>query len=171
MTSSANSVALAERISSEEFRRVLGYFASGVTIISGFYAGEPVGFACQSFSALSIDPPLVSFSVARTSTTWPRIESSGSFCVSILSAEQEKTCRAFAVSGADKFAGVKWTPGPATGSPALTGSLAQIDCEIEAVHPGGDHAIVVGRVRAFQAPETDADPLLFYRSAFSRSVA
>jgi flavin reductase (DIM6/NTAB) family NADH-FMN oxidoreductase RutF len=168
MTSTIQSSTLAERISSEEFRHVLGHFGSGVTVISGMHADEPVGFACQSFSALSIDPPLVTFSVARTSTSWPRIEASGSFCVNVLSAAQEKTCRDFAVSGADKFAGVAWTPTPDTGSPALTGALATIDCDVEAVHPGGDHVIVVGRVRALRTADDDAEPLLFYRAAFRR---
>ncbi|MEV0598859.1 flavin reductase family protein [Streptomyces sp. NPDC050315] len=166
MTTPAYSAALADRISPTEFRRVLGHFCSGLTIVAGMSDGQPVGFTCQSFSSLSLDPPLVTFSVARTSTSWPRIRDTGAFCVSILTAAQEKACRAFAVSGADKFAGVAWTPGPATGSPVIDGSLAWIDCGIEAVHPGGDHLIVVGRVRALQAAAADAAPLLFYRAAF-----
>ncbi|RSS75497.1 flavin reductase, partial [Streptomyces sp. WAC06614] len=98
-----------------EFRSVLGHFASGVTVITapatedGPDAG-PAGFACQSFASLSLDPPLVTFMVARTSTTWPRIARAGVFCVNVLGAEQGALCRAFAMSGTDKFAGVPHTP-------------------------------------------------------------
>jgi 3-hydroxy-9,10-secoandrosta-1,3,5(10)-triene-9,17-dione monooxygenase reductase component len=152
------------------FRQVLGSFCSGVTVITAVDrsrpAGEPVGFTCQSFGSLSLDPPLVVFSVARTSTSWSRIRPSGAFCVNVLTRDQEALCRAFAVSLADKFAGVEWTPAPVTGSPRLAGSLAWIDCVIEAVHPGGDHNIVVGRVQALDTADSPAGPLLFYRSAF-----
>lgn len=88
-----------------EFRRVLGHFASGVTIVTAHDEEGPAGFACQSFASLSLEPPLVVFMVARTSTTWPRIARAGAFCVNILGADQGGLCRAFAVSGADKFAG------------------------------------------------------------------
>lgn len=150
-----------------EFRHVLGHFASGVTVITtpDEDGGGPAGFACQSFSSLSLDPPLVTFLVARTSTTWPRIGRAGVFCVNILAAGQGELCRAFAVSGADKFAGVEWDPAPVTGSPLLRGSLAWIDCGIHAVHTGGDHLIVVGRVNDLAA-DPDAEPLLFYRGGF-----
>lgn len=104
-----------------EFRRVLGSFASGVTVVTAPAADDedgPAGFACQSFSALSLDPPLVVFMVGRTSTTWPRIARAGVFCVNVLSAGQSGLCRSFAVSGADKFAGVTHDPAPVSGSPA-----------------------------------------------------
>ncbi|WP_326692868.1 MULTISPECIES: flavin reductase family protein [unclassified Streptomyces] len=148
------------------FRRVLGDFASGVTVVTAPAAeGEagPAGFACQSFASLSLEPPLVSFMVGRTSTTWPRIARAGVFCVNVLSAGQSELCRAFAVSGADKFAGVAHSPAPETGSPLLEGVSAWIDCEIHAVHTGGDHLIVVGRVRALDAAEDEAAPLVFHR--------
>jgi flavin reductase (DIM6/NTAB) family NADH-FMN oxidoreductase RutF len=173
MHAPAHPPALQERIVPAEFRRVLSHFCSGLTIVTspGPGSGTPAGFTCQSFASLSLDPPLVTFSVARTSTTWPRIEPSGVFCVNILTTGQEALCRSFAVRGSDKFAGVQWTPGPATGSPVLPGSLAWADCTLEAVHPGGDHWIVVGRVRAVGTAEPDAAPLLFYRSLFHRAAA
>ncbi|MFE9610221.1 flavin reductase family protein [Streptomyces sp. NPDC006012] len=152
-----------------EFRRVLGNFASGVTVITAPAAdGEtsPAGFACQSFSSLSLDPPLVAFMVGRTSTTWPRIARAGVFCVNVLTAGQGELCRSFAVSGADKFAGVPHDAAPVSGSPRLTGVAAWIDCTIHAVHTGGDHLIVVGRVTALGAPETECAPLLFHRGRF-----
>lgn len=158
------------------FRAVLGHFASGVTVVTAPAqdpAGSPAGFACQSFASLSLDPPLVTFMVARTSTTWPRIARAGVFCVNVLGAEQEELCRAFAVSGADKFAGVTHTPAPATGSPRLAGVPAWIDCAVQAVHTGGDHLIVVGRVAALgtDPDAAEAGPLLFHRGAFGRFSA
>ncbi|GHA64837.1 monooxygenase [Streptomyces termitum] len=148
-----------------EFRRVLGHFASGVTLITATGPAGPTGFACQSFASLSLDPPLVAFMVARTSTTWPRIAAAGTFCVNVLGAGQAPLCRSFAVSGADKFAGVDWTPAPVTGAPRVTGAPAWIDCTVTAVHTGGDHLIVVGRVEALDAADESA-PLLFHRGRF-----
>ncbi|MET8746570.1 flavin reductase family protein [Streptomyces sp. NPDC004728] len=153
-----------------EFRRVLGHFASGVTIVTAHDPDDeegPAGFACQSFASLSLDPPLVTFMVARTSTTWPRIARAGAFCVNILGAGQGELCRSFAVRGADKFAGVAYEAAPATGSPLLDSVPAWIDCRIQAVHTGGDHLIVVGRVAAMGAVD-GADPLLFHRGKFGR---
>ncbi|MCF3166008.1 flavin reductase family protein [Streptomyces violaceoruber] len=154
-------------VAPEEFRRVLGHFASGVTVVTARDADGPAGFACQSFASLSLDPPLVSFMVARTSTTWPRIARAGAFCVNILGAEQGALCRGFAVSGADKFAGVGYADAPATSSPLLDSVPAWIDCRVHAVHTGGDHLIVVGRVEALGAAE-EGEPLLFHRGAFGR---
>ncbi|RDL09421.1 flavin reductase (DIM6/NTAB) family NADH-FMN oxidoreductase RutF [Streptomyces sp. HB202] len=154
-------------IAPADFRRVLGNFASGVTVVTARDADGPTGFACQSFASLSLDPPLVTFMVARTSTTWPRIARAGVFCVNILGAEQGALCRGFAVSGADKFAGVAYGEAPATGSPLLDSVPAWIDCRVHAVHTGGDHLIVVGRVEALGAEE-EGEPLLFHRGAFGR---
>ncbi|MGW7453587.1 flavin reductase family protein [Streptomyces sp. NPDC054787] len=158
-----------------EFRAVLGNFASGVTVITappgaGEEGAGPAGFACQSFASLSLDPPLITFMVARTSTTWPRIARAGVFCVNVLGAEQGELCRSFAVSGADKFAGVAHTPTPVTGSPQLDAVPAWIDCRIHAVHTGGDHLIVVGRVVAMGAAG-EGEPLLFHKGRFGRFTA
>ncbi|MFI8232127.1 flavin reductase family protein [Streptomyces sp. NPDC085900] len=154
-----------------EFRRVLGNFATGVTIVTA-HAGPgedtPAGFACQSFSSLSLDPPLIAFMVGRASTTWPRIARAGAFCVNVLGAHQGELCRAFAVSGADKFTGVAYDAAPVSGAPRLTGAVAWIDCAIHAVHTGGDHLIVVGRVEALGAAEAPDGPLLFHRGRFDR---
>ncbi|PKW09279.1 NADH-FMN oxidoreductase RutF, flavin reductase (DIM6/NTAB) family [Streptomyces sp. 1222.5] len=153
-----------------EFRRVLGAFASGVTVITAPApdgSGGPAGFACQSFSSLSLEPPLVCFMVGRSSTTWPRIARAGVFCVNVLGAGQEELCRGFAVSGADKFAGVAYDTAPVSGAPRLAGVAAWIDCTVHAVHTGGDHLIVVGRVDALGA-EGPGEPLLFHRGRFAR---
>lgn len=148
-------------------RQVMGHFATGVTIVTSMDGRDPVGFTAQSFQSLSLDPPLVLFSPQRTSSTWPRIQANGSFCVNVLGADQEAMCRAFAASGADKFRGVGWTPGPRTGAPVLNGVLAWIEGEIVAEHDGGDHVIVVGRVLDVKV-EHEGKPLLFYRGGFGR---
>ncbi|MFK0109863.1 flavin reductase family protein [Streptomyces sp. NPDC091217] len=158
-------------IDQSEFRRVLGNFATGVTVVTAPAAeGEPspAGFACQSFSSLSLDPPLICFMVGRTSATWPRIARAGVFCVNVLGAGQGELCRAFAVSGADKFSGVAYDAAPVSGAPRLAGAAAWIDCTVHAVHTGGDHLIVVGRVDAMGAGETPDGPLLFHRGRFAR---
>ena len=147
------------------FREVLGHFATGITIVTACEEGVPVGFSCQSFAALSLDPPMVILAPAKTSTSWPRIAQAGAFCVNILSEDQEAVCRAFAVSGGDKFDGVAWAPG-VTGSPVIDGSLAYVECTLGAIFEGGDHELVTGHVVAMDAAE--GAPLLFYRSGFGR---
>jgi 3-hydroxy-9,10-secoandrosta-1,3,5(10)-triene-9,17-dione monooxygenase reductase component len=150
------------------FREVLGHFATGVTIVTALEEGEPVGFTCQSFAALSLEPPMVILAPAKSSTSWPRIAQAGAFCVNILEERQEALCRAFAVSGGNKFDGVEWSPG-ITGSPLIAGSLAMVECTLGAIYEGGDHELVTGHVVTMEIGE--GSPLLFYRSGFGRFVA
>jgi flavin reductase (DIM6/NTAB) family NADH-FMN oxidoreductase RutF len=150
------------------FREVLGHFATGVTIVTASEDGEPVGFSCQAFAALSLDPPMVILAPAKSSTSWPRIAEAGAFAVNILAEHQEAICRNFAVSGADKFDGVAWTAGT-TGAPIIKGSLATIECTLGAIYEGGDHELVTGHVVAMEVGS--GSPLLFYRSGFGRFVA
>jgi flavin reductase (DIM6/NTAB) family NADH-FMN oxidoreductase RutF len=149
------------------FREVLGHFATGMTIVTALEDGEPVGFTCQAFAALSLDPPMVILAPARSSTSWPRIAKAGAFCVNILEEHQEVLSRTFAVSGGDKFDGVGWTPG-VTGAPVLEGSLAVVECRLGEIFDGGDHELVTGLVVAMDVGE--GAPLLFYRSGFGRFV-
>ena len=128
------------------FRSVLGHFATGVTVVTAMEEGLPVGFTCQTFASLSLEPPMVALAPAKSSTSWPRIARAGAFCVNVLSEGQEELGRTFAVSGGDKFAGVDWRPGP-LGAPVLGGSLAWVACELGIVHDAGDHELVTGRVR------------------------
>ena len=148
-------------------RSVLGHFPSGVTIVTGAVDGEPAGFTCQSFSSLSLDPPLVLILPGRGSTSWPRIEATGRFCVNVLAQDQQQLSTTFAKSGTDKFAGVDWRPSP-LGSPILTGATAWIDCTLYACHDGGDHLIVVGAVHDLEA-EPETAPLVFHRGAYART--
>jgi flavin reductase (DIM6/NTAB) family NADH-FMN oxidoreductase RutF len=146
------------------FRSVLSHFGSGVVVLSAITEDGPVGMTCQSFFSLSLDPPLIAVSPARTSSTWPRIAEVGHFAVSILAHDQEQVCRSFAVSGGDKFLGVDWQPAQHTGAPMLAGALAWLDCLVDAVHEAGDHYLVVARVLALEAGQ--GRPLMFYRGGF-----
>lgn len=145
------------------FRTVLGHFASGVVVVTGMHGRRPVGFTCQSFTSLSLDPAIVAIAPAKTSTSWPRIEPERRFGVSVLTEDQEALARVFASSGGDKFAGVGWSP-TASGVPRLHDALAWIDCDVAAIHDAGDHVLVYGNVTALEVGS--GEPLLFYRGGF-----
>jgi 3-hydroxy-9,10-secoandrosta-1,3,5(10)-triene-9,17-dione monooxygenase reductase component len=145
-------------------RDVLGHFASGVTVLTAVTEEGPLGFTCQSFSSLSLDPPLVAFAPARTSRTWPRLREIGRFCVNVLAEGQDDVSQNFARSGEDRFAGVRWTPSP-HGSPVLEDVVAWIDGDLWAEYDGGDHTIVVARVLDLGA-HPERRPLLFHRGSY-----
>ncbi|MCF7548711.1 flavin reductase family protein [Pseudonocardia sp. WMMC193] len=151
-------------VTPQAMREVLGHFVSGVVVITSVGPDGPVGFTCQSFSSLSLDPPLISFSPARTSSTWPKIREIGRFCVNVLASDHSQYSNGFARSGTDKFAGVSWTPAP-SGAPILDGVSAWIDCTLWNEYDGGDHTIVVGRVADLGA-DAERLPLLFYRGSY-----
>jgi flavin reductase (DIM6/NTAB) family NADH-FMN oxidoreductase RutF len=162
-----------ERVSSDPvvFRHVLGHFATGVTVVTGMDETEPVGFTCQAFAALSLDPALVTIAPALTSTSWPRIARSGVFCVNVLASGEDELARHFAVSGGRKFDGVPWTPST-TGCPVLEHVLAFIDCRIEAAYAGGDHVVVIGRVLDLgTGAAAGLGPLLFYKGTYGHFEA
>jgi 3-hydroxy-9,10-secoandrosta-1,3,5(10)-triene-9,17-dione monooxygenase reductase component len=157
-----------------QFRDVLGRFASGVTVVTSMSGGAPVGLTCQSFSSVSLNPPLVLFIPAKTSRAWPAIQRSGRFCVNFLAADQAELSNQMASKGADKFAGVAWEPAPGTGSPVIRDTLAYVDCQIHQVHEAGDHHIVVGRVLHLGLPDEETGiewPLLFYRGQYATTDA
>jgi 3-hydroxy-9,10-secoandrosta-1,3,5(10)-triene-9,17-dione monooxygenase reductase component len=151
-------------VDSRLLRDVLGHFASGVTVVTADTAEGPIGFTCQSFSSLSLDPPLVVFAPARTSHTWPRLRELGRFCVNVLAEEQTDLSTRFARSGTDKFAGVPWRPSR-HGSPVLDGVVAWIDCQLWAEYDGGDHTLVAARVLDLGA-DPGHRPLLFHRGVY-----
>lgn len=148
------------------YRQVLGHFATGVTVVTASVGGEPLGLAVNSFTSVSLDPPLVAVCIATLSSTWPRVREAGAFCVNILSEDQEAVCRVFAAHGPKRFTGIGFGPAR-SGAPILAGVLAWIDCTIEAEHPGGDHTIVVGRV-ADLGVAREYRPLVFYRGGYGR---
>ncbi|MDA8290790.1 MAG: flavin reductase family protein [Actinomycetota bacterium] len=142
----------------------MGRFVTGVTVVTALEDGVPVGFTCQSFVPLSLSPPLVALASAKTSTSWPRMAASGSFCVNVLGRDQVDLAEAFAVSGGDKFAGVAWGRA-ATGAPVLEGAVAYVDCSLVVAHDAGDHELVVGRV--VDTGWREAPPLVYYRGRYT----
>jgi flavin reductase (DIM6/NTAB) family NADH-FMN oxidoreductase RutF len=167
----------AGNIDEARFRQILGHFATGVTVVTGSdEAGDPVGLSVNSFTSVSLDPPLIAFSVGRSSTTWPRIRATGQFTVNILGADQEAVSRRFASTGTggtgaggadfDRFDGIGWHPSPA-GSPLLEGAIAWVDATVDAEHDAGDHVMVIGRVTALDVGQEGA-PLVFYRGGYGR---
>ena len=157
-------------VDSPAYRQALGHFATGVTVVTSLDGnGAPVGFACQAFAALSLDPPLVLFCPSKSSSTWPQIERSGRFCVNVLADEQRELSRVFGRSGADKFAGVRWSPA-ANGTPVLDGVVTWAACQVEAVQVAGDHLVVTGLVTEL-GPSTDSRPLLFYKGRYTTTAS
>jgi len=156
-----------ETIDQGEFRRVLGHFPSGVTVVTATVDGVPTGMTIQSFTSVSLDPPLVAFVPGVESSSWIRMQESNSFCVNILTAGQQDLCMTMASKDDDKFAGVDWEAG-ITGSPVLAGSLAWIECEHEGFHRAGDHDIVIGRVVSLRThtSDDDSEPMLFFKGGF-----
>lgn len=160
------------------FRNVLGQFCTGITVITTMHDGAPVGFACQSFAALSLDPPLVLFCPTKISRSWKAIEASGRFCVNVLHEKQKDVSARFGSREPDKFAGIDWTSSE-LGSPIIDGTLAHIDCTVHSVHDGGDHLVVFGSVHSLsddaageRSPEgyrhrQKPRPLLFYRGEYT----
>ncbi|NIF18686.1 flavin reductase family protein [Pantoea sp. Cy-639] len=153
------------------FRKALGHYASGITVITSHIDGEPIGFTCQSFHSVSMSPPLVSFSVMSGSASYPRIRQAGRFAVNILSGDQMAISNQFARKGTDKWQGVEWQHSP-LGNPIITGSLHWIDCEIHAEHAAGDHLIVIGEVKALDLQEVStAQPLLYFKGQYCNLAA
>jgi flavin reductase (DIM6/NTAB) family NADH-FMN oxidoreductase RutF/DNA-binding MarR family transcriptional regulator len=127
------------------FRRTLGQFATGVTVIATEQDGQPVGVTANSFSSLSLDPPLILWSIARTSRSFAAFSAASHFCVSILGEHQIDVSQKLSSAREDKFSGVSWQPGIG-GSPMITGAIATLECSAFAVQDGGDHIILIGRV-------------------------
>jgi flavin reductase (DIM6/NTAB) family NADH-FMN oxidoreductase RutF/AcrR family transcriptional regulator len=157
----------APAIAADMFRNVLSHYPTGVSIVTGDVADiGPVGLVVGTFTSLSLEPAMVSFMPAKSSTSWPKIQSSGSFCVNVLGANQGDLCKQFSARGGKKFEGVDWRPA-ATGSPILDGAMAWVDCRIEQVFDSGDHQIVVGRVVDLRV-ESDELPMAFLRGSFGQ---
>jgi len=151
-------------------RRVLGAFPTGVTALAALVDGEPIGLAANSFTSVSLDPPLVSVCVATTSTTWPRLRRADRIGVSVLSHRQEAASRRLAARGIDRFAGLAWQP-TEDGAVLLADASAWFDCSVEREIRAGDHDIVLLAVHGLGVAEPQAPPLVFHRSGYHRLAA
>lgn len=159
-----------KRVGGDELRRVLGHFATGVTVVTARCEGEPVGMAANSFTSVSLEPPLVLFCAGVESETWPLIRAADRFCVNVLGHHQSELAVSFARKGSDRYEGVELIE-DGEAPPRLAGAIAHVDCHIAAEHPGGDHTIVVGEVERLAVAEGEeaalAEPLIFYRGGFT----
>jgi flavin reductase (DIM6/NTAB) family NADH-FMN oxidoreductase RutF len=154
-------------ISAAVFRHAMGHFATGVTVVTSIGDdGEPVGTTASAVTSLSLDPPLVLVCFDRESLTLQAIRVHGAFVVNVLAAPQQHISANFARRGVTAaWDGVRHRPGP-TGSPRLDGVLAALECTVENRLPGGDHEIVVGRVREVEISDDGARPLLYWRGSY-----
>jgi flavin reductase (DIM6/NTAB) family NADH-FMN oxidoreductase RutF len=151
-------------IEKNELRRVMGHFATGVTVITSLRAsGEMHGLTANAFSSVSLVPPLLLICVDKKAESYPCFEESKVFTVNILSAEQEALSRKFAVSGGNKFEGVSYRVG-ANGVPILDGSIAYLECRLSGSMDAGDHTVYLGEIE--QAETHEAKPLLFFRGGY-----
>ena len=150
----------------ERFRYVLGHLPTGVTVVTAYHSSGPAAMSANSVTSVSLEPPLILFCPAESSTTWPKIRESGKFCVNVFAAHHEEISRRFSQRGVDRFAGVSLHERP--NGPALDDAIAWIDCSIFAEHEAGDHFIVVGAVESLEVREGETSPLVFYRGRYGR---
>jgi flavin reductase (DIM6/NTAB) family NADH-FMN oxidoreductase RutF len=147
-----------------DMRRVLSAFPTGVTAVAALLDGQPIGITANSFTSVSLEPPIVLICVAHTSTTWPALRTAARVGISVLGAHQERQGRALSARGTDRFAAVQWqvTDG---GAVLLEGASAWLDCSIEREIAAGDHDIVLLRVHALDA-DASVPPLVFHASRY-----
>lgn len=153
-------------IDEETFRRVMGHFSTGVTVVaSRDPRGEPVGLTVNAFTSVSLDPPLVLVCLHKNADAHDPLLASGHFGVSVLRGCHADLAVRFSSGESERrFEGLETRDGP-LGSPLISDALAWMECRIEQVHSGGDHSIIVGEVTSCGALE--GDPLLFFRGALS----
>lgn len=154
-------------IEKNELRRVMGHFATGVTVITTFSAeGVLHGLTANSLTSVSLNPPLLLVCVEKKAESYGSFESSRVFTVNVLAEDQEDISRRFATSGVNKFEGVAYQRG-ANGCPIIHGALAYLECKLYDAHDGGDHTIYIGEIE--QAETREGRPLVFFRGGY-RSV-
>jgi flavin reductase (DIM6/NTAB) family NADH-FMN oxidoreductase RutF len=151
-------------IDPRELRNALGMFATGVTVVTTLNGeGSPIGLTCNSFSSVSLTPPLVLWSLSLYSPSLPAFLKAPYFAINILAAEQEALSRRFSTPVKDRFAELEWAPGEG-GIPLIKGSAAQLQCRNETRHYSGDHVVLIGQVVKFTY--RDAEPLVFVRGRY-----
>ena len=160
---------MASQITPESFRKASGLWATGVSIVTtSDQNGAPYGLTMNSVTSLSLDPPLYLVNVDNGSDTLAPMLATRSFCINVLTTEQQELSNRFAKKGEGKFAGVEYRLG-STGAPRLGGCLMSIECRISAVHAGGDHQIVVGEVIEIVSVEVGdgVRPLLYFGGRYA----
>ncbi len=150
----------------QELRTALSQFATGITVITAPTAdGPPIGITVNSFSSVSLEPPLILFSLARSFNGFNAFCDAQAFAVNVLTSDQQALSNQFAASGGDKWAGVTWVEGEG-GCPILSDTLASFECVPWAQYDGGDHVIIVGKVHRIQTTE-EYEALIYFRSGYA----
>jgi flavin reductase (DIM6/NTAB) family NADH-FMN oxidoreductase RutF len=153
-------------IDKAEFRRALGHFAAGVTVVTAkFDDGHVGGITVTAFTSLSLEPPLVLICIDKRARIHDRLQVGGNFAVNMLSQDQELVSRRFAQSKEDPFHELGYRDGVG-GAPLVDGAIASVECRIVELLPGGDHTIVIGEVEASEVRE--ARPLLYFRGGYAQ---
>jgi flavin reductase (DIM6/NTAB) family NADH-FMN oxidoreductase RutF/DNA-binding MarR family transcriptional regulator len=148
------------------YRACLGQFATGVTVVTTQTAKEPIGVTANSFASLSLDPPLITWAIARTSRSFAAFQAADRFVINILAADQLAISQAFSSRTVDKFAGIPWRAGKS--GPIIERAAATLECSVEARHEGGDHLLIIGRVLDFH--KSDQSGLVFAQGRYSVST-
>jgi flavin reductase (DIM6/NTAB) family NADH-FMN oxidoreductase RutF len=154
----------ADALDVTRLRQTFGCFPSGITAVCGLVDGTPVGMVASSFTSVSIDPPLVSVCVAKTSSTWPILRTAGRIGVSVLAADHEAVSRQLSSRAEDRFAGVQWDATP-HGAVVLHGAPAVLECSLYEEVPAGDHHIILLRIESVSA-DPEIAPLVFHGSRY-----
>lgn len=155
-------------IDPQQFRATLGQFATGIAVVTAIAPdGRPAGVTINSFTSVSLDPPLVLWCLARKAATLPAFVAASHYAINILAANQEELSSRFAMPQDNRYAGLEWTPGSG-GAPLLAGCCARLECRAETQHDGGDHLIFVGRVEHLSREER---PPLVYHASRYRALA
>ena len=155
-------------IEPREYRNAVGCFATGVTIVTTLdHDGEKIGITANSFTSLSLDPPLVLFCVDAKINSFEAFESCRHFNVNVLHEDQMDLSNTFARSSADKWEGVEHAYGE-NGCPVFEGALAVLECDKHAMYEGGDHLIMIGEVTGMKYDNGDSRPLLYYKGAYGK---
>lgn len=149
-----------------EFRRALGHFAAGVTVVTAkFDDARLAGITVTAFTSVSLEPPLVLVCIDKRSRMHDKLQVGGHFAVNMLAQDQEFISRRFASGDADPFREIGYREG-VSGAPLLQGAIAAVECRIVELLPGGDHTIIVGEVEATQVSE--GKPLLYFRGGYAQ---
>lgn len=147
-------------------RNAFGRFATGITVVTALAPdGRPVGMTVNSFSSVSLEPPLLLWCLGNSASEFATYRQAGYYCINILTAEQRELSERFASRNADRFAGIAWQPGVG-GVPVLSGCAANFEVRNEVQHPAGDHHIMLGRVERFRMAESSS-PLLFHAGGYA----
>ena len=158
-------------VTPDHFRRVMGRFVTGITVVTTLIEGRPEGISVNALSSVSLEPPLVMVALDRRRFITPSVRAAGRYAVNVLAEDQQALSDCFAGAavepGRDEFCGAPWTPGP-SGLPLLDGAIATLECTVVETFQAGDHELFIGRVDTLGSDEGRPMPLLYYRRQYLR---